>query len=321
MPHQHPPRSPDLSAVQRAANSALQSKSVTVEKLSGYLYRTYRLTTSKGFFYILRARPSHNVRLLRREESRLEEEAGVLQLLGRASDLISTRLIEYHNTNSTIGSYYLISGPFSGSVFADVEPSLSSPALASIDKSLGQYVKRLSAIAGPAFGPTRQTQGCTGSSSWARTFATMFEAVLRDGEDALINLPYDGMRDLVRKHRPALDKITQPRLVILELSADENVVVDAKNHRVTGLLDFSTAFWGDPYMSDCFYKPTASFAEGFGKLPNGDAEERVRQYLYVLYHSLLAVVKHCYRPSEDGDELEARRDLTTAMRALSAVTR
>lgn len=42
---------------------------------------------------------------------------------------------------------------------------------------------------------------------------------------------------------------------------------------------------------------------------------------YVLYHSLLAVVKHCYRPSEDGDELEARRDLTTAMRALSAVTR
>ncbi|KAI7154172.1 hypothetical protein KC316_g4953 [Hortaea werneckii] len=149
----------------------------------------------------------------------------------------------------------------------------------------------------------------------------MFEAVLRDGEDALINLPYDGMRDLVRKHRPALDKITQPRLVILELSADENVVVDAKYHRVTGLLDFSTAFWGDPHMSDCFYKPTASFAEGFGKLPNGDAEERIRQYLYVLYHSLLIVVKHCYRPSEDGHELEARRDLTTAMRALSAVTR
>lgn len=42
---------------------------------------------------------------------------------------------------------------------------------------------------------------------------------------------------------------------------------------------------------------------------------------YVLYHSLLAVVRQCYRPSEDAEELEARRDLTAAMRALSAVAR
>ena len=102
---------------------------------------------------------------------------------------------------------------------------------------------------------------------------------MRDGEDALISLPYEGMRDLVRKHRASLDKVTQPKLVLLELSSDENVIVDVKNHRVNGLLDYSTAIWGDPFMSDCFYKPTASFAEGFGKLPNQNADERIRQYL------------------------------------------
>lgn len=283
MPSQ-PPRSPDLSSVQSAANHALQSKSVSVEKLSGYLYRTYRLTTSKGFFYILRARPSQNVRLLRREEGRLEDEAGALQILSRASELVSARLIEYHASTAVLGSSYLISGPYSGSIFADVEPSMSRQALSSIDQSLGQYVRRLSAITGSGFGPIRQVQARTGSSSWAKTFTAMLETVLRDGEDALINLPYDGMRDLARKHRSSLDKITTPRLALLELAADENVVVDVKHHRVTGLLDLSTAFWGDPYMSDCFYKPTASFAEGFGKLPNGDADERIRQYLYVTVH-------------------------------------
>ncbi|KAK4549185.1 hypothetical protein LTR36_007643 [Oleoguttula mirabilis] len=317
----NPPRSPEVSAIQRAGQDALQSKSVTVERLGGYTYRNYRLTTSKGFFYILKTRPSNSVRLLRHEEGRLEAEACALQVLSTRPDLVSARLIVYNNTTIRLGSFYLISGPFGGSIFADVEPSLSRQALAGIDKSLGQYVRRLSSFAGSAFGPLRQIQGYPGSQSWARTFATMLESVLRDGEDALINLPYEGMRDLVRKHRASLEKITQPKLTLLELSADENVVVDAKNHRVTGLLDFSSAFWGDPFMSDCFYKPTASFAEGFGKLPNGDTDERIRQYLYVLYHSLLAVVRQCYRPSEDGEELEARRDLTTAMRQLSAVAR
>lgn len=90
---------------------------------------------------------------------------------------------------------------------------------------------------------------------------------------------YIGIRDLVRKHRSSLDKITSPRLVLLELASDKNVVVDSKSNRVTGLLDFSTAIWGDPFMSDCFCKPTASFVEGFGTLPNKTAAERIRQYL------------------------------------------
>jgi len=293
----NPPRSPDLPAIQRAAGNALQSRAVAVEKLSGYLYRTYRLITSKGFFYVLRARPPHSVRLLRHEEGRLEAEACALQVLNSRPEIVSARLIEYQGTTFAIGSFYLISGPFSGSILADVETSLSRHALASIDKSLGQYVRRLSSIAGSAFGPFRNAQGCPGSPSWGRSFAAMLETVLRDGEDALINLPYEGMRDLVRRHRVSLDKVAQPRLVLLELSADRNIVVDIGSHRVTGVLDFSTAFWGDPFMSECFYKPTASFAEGFGRLPNGDADERVRQYLCVVHRTSYQVsdtVLTCY---------------------------
>ncbi|EMD00040.1 hypothetical protein BAUCODRAFT_62836 [Baudoinia panamericana UAMH 10762] len=312
-------KAPEKGAVQRVASNALQSKAVSVDKLSGYLFRTYRLTTTKGFFYLLKCRPSQNVRLLRHEDDRLEMEAYVLQALRNQAGLVTARLIEYSNTNAAIGSRYEVTGPFGGCILADIEPSLSRQALANIDKSLGAHVQLLATVKGSVFGSLRQAQGSPGSQSWARVFASMLETILRDGEDALISLPYDGMRELVRKHRGSLDKVTQPSLVILELCADHNVVVDATNQRVSGLLDYSTAFWGDPFMSDCFYRPTASFAEGFGKLPNGDADERIRQYMYVLYHSLLAVIRHCYRPSEDHDEMEARRDLTTAMRQLMTV--
>ncbi|KAK0342706.1 hypothetical protein LTR91_024333 [Friedmanniomyces endolithicus] len=316
----NPPRSPESSTLQRAAANALQSRNVRVERLDGYLFRTYRLTTSTGFFYLLRCRPSHNIRLLRHEEDRLEIEGCTLRMLSSRMAGFSARLIEYHTTTIPIGSKYLISGPFEGSILADIEPSLSRQACANIDRSLGQYVRSLAAVTGASFGPIRQAPEF-GSQSWGRVFAAMLETILRDGEDALINLPYESMKDLVRRHRACLDQITQPRLVLLELSADDNVVVDTKTNRVTGLLDFSTAFWGDPYMSDCWYKPTKSFAEGFGKLPNGDTDERTRQYLYVLYHALLAIVRRSYRPSEGSDELDARRDLTTAIRQLTAMVR
>ncbi|KAK5173093.1 uncharacterized protein LTR77_003215 [Saxophila tyrrhenica] len=311
------PSSPDRNAIQRTAAAALQSKSVTVEKLDGYTFRTYRLRTSERFFYVLRCRPSFNIRLLRHEEGWIETEAGTLQSIGGRADIFTPRLIKYQNTTLHIGSFYLITGPFTGSILADVEPTLSTHALASIDKSLGQYVRRLSMMPGEVFGPVRQSQGFPGFRSWAKAFAFLLESIMRDGEDALISLPYDHVRDLVRRHRSSLEKITQPKLVLLELSADRNVVVDVKAEQVTGLLDYSTAIWGDPFMSDCFYKPTASFAEGFGKLPNQSADERIRQYLYVVYHSMLAIVRQFYRPSEDENEMQARRDFTTAVRQLS----
>jgi hypothetical protein len=38
-----------------------------------------------------------------------------------------------------------------------------------------------------------------------------------------------------------------------------------------------------------------------------------------MYHSMLAIVRQFYRPSEDGDEMQARRDFTAAVRQLGSV--
>ncbi|KAK4497166.1 hypothetical protein PRZ48_011616 [Zasmidium cellare] len=312
-------RSPDRGSVQQVAVKALQTRSVKVERLDGSVFRSFRLQPQSDFFYVLRCRPSSHVRLLRHEEERLQAEAIVLQTLRGRPDLLIPRLIEYNKTTHPLGSQYLINGPFKGSILSDVEPDLSTQALASIDRSLGQYVRQLAQVTGPAFGPTRGTTPPTNPTTWSHTFTTLLESALRDGEDALISLPYDFIRSQARRHRGALDQITTPRLTILEMSADKNIVVDTDHNVVSGVLDVSTAIWGDPFLSDCFCRPSVGFAEGFGRLPRGDEGERCRQYLYVLYHSLLAVVRQCYRPSEEGDEMGARRNLTAALTRLGGI--
>lgn len=273
-----PSKSPDRCSLQRVASNALQTKSVSVERSGGVVFRTWHLRSTRDFFYVLRCRPSCNVRLLRHEEDALRTEAVVLQVLRGRSDLLIPRLIEYHTSTIPIGSFYLISGPFKGSVLADVEPSLSTQALASIDKSLGKHVRHLARVTSSTFGVVKEV-ALPGYPSWSKCFASMLETLLRDAEDALVSLPYEFIRAQTRQRRAALDQITQPKLFLLEMVSDRNVVVDTHSMTVSGLLDLSTATWGDPYMSDCFYKPSVSFAEGFGKLPNRTEEQRIRQYL------------------------------------------
>lgn len=273
------PCSQDQLAIQRIVTSALQTRSVIVERVHGCLYRTYRLRTQHGFFYVLKSVPSRPVRLLRHEEDRLQMEASVLHALSCRSDILTPRLIDYPNPKVQRGSLHLISGPFAGTILSDVVHSLSSGAMARIDLSLGEYVRKLSTIRGPAFGTIHPGKHTNNSQTWGRTFAGMLESVIRDGEDALISLPYHSIRDLTRRHVASLDKITEPRLVILDVAGDKNVVVDLESCEVTGLIDYSSAIWGDPFASDGFYRPSSSFVEGFGRFSSSDADQLIRQYL------------------------------------------
>ena len=50
---------------------------------------------------------------------------------------------------------------------------------------------------------------------------------------------------------PALDEITEPRLVYWDLW-DGNVMVDTTTHELTGMLDLERALWGDPLMESQF---------------------------------------------------------------------
>jgi hypothetical protein len=73
--------------------------------------------------------------------------------------------------------------------------------------------------------------------------------------------------------------ITQPRLTLLELASEDNIVVDVSKMRVTGVLDFSTAIWGDPLLADCFMQPSNDLLEGYGDAPGSDVHARIRQWL------------------------------------------
>jgi hypothetical protein len=267
-----PVRTPDRGAIVRIAGSVLKTTSVAVELRNGCLYRTVFIRGKGDSFCLMRSTPDRLLRLLRIEESRLAVEALALELLQRHRTVTAPTLLDHH-----VGSAasHLISGPFNGIILSDLDRPLSNRRQATFDRSLGRYICRLSSIIGPGFGPLARPS----ITSWARCFALMLDSVLCDAEDSLISLPYDGIRMFVRKHARSLDRITQPRLVLVEAADEDNIVCDNTNNQVVSLLDYGSAVWGDPFLSDCFCQSSAALLEGYGEGTVDDPDHRIRHLL------------------------------------------
>lgn len=104
------------------------------------------------------------------------------------------------------------------------------------------------------------------------------EAVLRDGEDMLVILPYEQLRQQFRQWAYTLDEVVQPRLSVLDFG-DGSVLVDPETRTVTGLIGFERSGWFDPLLSVAFQRPSSAFIEGYGKDVLDTANKKCRSLL------------------------------------------
>lgn len=182
---------PDRKSLQRIAAEALHTKSVTIDRIHGTLFRNYILqpsshsaattTTTEETFYILKCRPSSPaIRLLRHEEDRLRTEAYTLQTLllllhsssssTKSSEMPSTRMIprliassphHHHQTNTTTTpldpSPYILTGPFHGHLLSEISPRLSQTPSERIQQRIGFFYRNLTTSFSPCFSSSSST--------------------------------------------------------------------------------------------------------------------------------------------------------------------
>lgn len=183
---------PDRKSLQRIAAEALHTKSVTIDRIHGTLFRNYKLqpsshsaaatttTTTEETFYILKCRPSSPaIRLLRHEEDRLRTEAYTLQTLllhssssssTKPSEMPSTRMIprliassphhHQHRTNPKTPldpPPYIITGPFHGHLLSEISPRLPQTSSEKIQQRVGFFYRNLTtSFSHPSSSSTQQ---------------------------------------------------------------------------------------------------------------------------------------------------------------------
>lgn len=248
---------------------------------------------------------------------------------------------------------YTISEPINGAPLSTHSIYLSISERRAIDKQVGTMARSLASLTSPTgkfgtvsrvlpdpYGRNAGSQAAlpappVGSEKWSEAFNLLLEGILRDGEDVSVLLPYDTIRAHYQRLSWRLDAVTLPRLVILDVGSEPNVMVErgiegspstlSQRVKVTGLRSWSFGIFGDPLIADAFDKPSEGFLEGWNEGGESVIEDEdnteIRLLLYRCYRAVVSVVTEHYRPQMDSSrkELDGRRTLTSVLAELDKV--
>ncbi|PGH18117.1 hypothetical protein AJ79_00745 [Helicocarpus griseus UAMH5409] len=314
---------PDLSMFQSLVQPIFPSARVLdYETRNGSIFPLCLLKLSNGLELTLKGSARQSTTLLRHEKHSLQTEAAVLSLLAPRNNPFIPRLFAFDVLKFPPRTPFLLKQSLRGVPLSEVEPSsITSADSNRIDEQLGRTVKLLGQFTSTQFGCVHAVARGEGRRSWKHAFMGFIESILCDAEDMFISLPYAEIRHHAARLSPALDGVTEARLVVVNLGDRSNVLVDRHSKQVTGFDDFSVAVWGDVLMAEVFQDPSPALLNGYGssQMQMDDESLRIRLILYSCYRHICRIVKQYYRTRQDDEEMLGRRGLTAILADIAAM--
>lgn len=278
--------------IDKIIRQAYQSPSISVGKidaLPGHLHRIYRITLSStlptyhGASLMLKLPPQRSNQQLSCEREALRTDSLMLGVVGADGVIPTPDCIRSEMEPYTIDSQFLLTTCLSGSCLRDVDATFSTHERADIDRQLGFFMYKISRQRLGMFGYPLQVASGLGFPSWRQAFTSMIDSLLVDAEDRMLSLPYAHIKHHVNRLSPALDGISEARLVMIDLGSPSSIFVSEATREITGVLDFSSVVWGDPLFARMFTDPRPAMLEGFGRTVTGHGPERLRRTLCVQF--------------------------------------
>lgn len=284
---------PALDTLQKKLRS-LSSDDIRIEDVRfvhGHIHPISHVELSNGQHLLFKIAPYQTTALLRRERQSLRTEAEVLALLKALPDPRIPQLIEPEAHPHTQNPPFLLRHFVRGVPLPEIESSLSPGDWQDIDREIGCFVQLIGQQKSESFGPLPCASPSSGCSTWRKAFLGMIESSLRDAEDTFVSLPYAQIRQELYRLLPALDSVTEPRLVIVDMGKKSHIILNPETKQVSGIVDCSWAVWGDLLMAEVFENPSEAFFEGYGSKHPKDESEHIRLLLFVWF-IVLPILKY-----------------------------
>lgn len=290
------------------AKVAFPDKQVTEikELTEGMCNVTYSVAFTDGSESILKiaakdrsGNTSNEVNLMRAEVTAMKLVAGKCSF--KVAD------VQYYDTSNTIcdGNYFFME-KLEGDNFHFVKEKMSEEEISAIGKELGRISRELSTIQNPDFGFLGEDNRYDSLYAFVKQMLTN---LISDAERRNVDILYDGrtLLDQLEKEESAFREVKKASLVHWDMW-EGNVFV--KDGRVSGIIDWERAMWGEPFMDDRFrmHNRDKYFLEGFGQTSFSEDElRRLRWYDIILY--LTMMIEVFYREFEDKGQYFWAREM------------
>lgn len=206
-------------------------------------------------------------------------------------------------THQLIGRDYLFESLLPGVPAPEGMARYPRPQWSSMFRHIGELMRRIHVVTGPAFGPIAGPH----YSRWSEALAAYFGTAAADVRDAGCD-PGDvfALADAVVRFRDVIDEIAHPQLLHGDgWTANFLVDPDTADLALTGICDWDRAEWGDPLadwaIQRALLRPGSereTFWDGYGR-PRSDAAG-IRQHIYRARHVLGFRLDYIRSGNKDG---------------------
>lgn len=294
-----------------AAAFGAELEIVSSRELTGGFYNTaYDLELSDGRSVILKVAPGPQTEVLNYEKDIMRAEVEALRLMRAAGGVPVPEVYSYDESLKLITSPYFFMEKVEGQPYNEIKDSLTPEQQSSIEHEVGRYQRIINEIKGPAFGLFGKTPADSGRT-WRETFRSILLDVVQDAVRLGAQLPASltEFEQVLEHYLPALDEVTQPRLVHWDLW-NGNIFV--QNGTVVSIIDWERAMWGDVLQEYYFrhFENSAAFHEGYG-LTFTSRNERLRKQLYDLHLDLILAIECYSRQYKDENHVRWAQDNLT----------
>ena len=269
----------------------------------GYFNAAALLELEGGLKCVLKAAPPDSLRVLRYEKNIMKAEVKVMRMVKAQTGVPCPKIYCYDTSHRLLESDYFLMEYLPGTPFHRLRHELPASDQAEIERAMGRMARQINTITGPAFGYFAQPEAS--ETGWKTCFGNMLRGLLLDGWEAKVALPlpYEALFQRLEAQFGVLDGVDTPRLVHWDLW-EGNVLVDPATRRVTGLIDYERALWGDPLMENIFYNLDAdsNFMQGYGAPLLATPEQRLRRLLYNAYFFLVLIIECPFRQYRTNDQ-------------------
>ena len=294
--------------ISRMAKVAFPDKQVTEikELTEGMCNVTYSIAFSDGSESILKVAAKDRSGNTSNEVNLMRAEVAAMKLVAEKCSF-KVADVQYYDTSNTIcdGNYFFME-KLEGDNFHFVKEKMSEEEIFAIGKELGRISRELSTIQNPDFGFLGED---TRYESLYAFVKQMLTNLISDAERRNVDILYDGrtLLDQLEKEESAFREVKKASLVHWDMW-EGNVFV--KDGRVSGIIDWERAMWGEPFMDDRFrmHNRDKYFLEGFGQTSFSEDElKRLRWYDIILY--LTMMIEVFYREFEDKGQYFWAREM------------
>jgi aminoglycoside phosphotransferase (APT) family kinase protein len=236
---------------------------------------------------VLRIAPlDERSRVLFYEHGMMRQEPTLHALLRKQTDVPVPAIVASDFSHSEIDRDYLLmeqmpGGPLSGHL------GLNPDTLDDILRGVGRCLRQAHALTGDRYGYVGEHRPMEPQTDWASAFQIMWHSLLDDIERCAGYSPAEvaHMRRLADRHIKVFDRPVAASLLHMDVWA-ENILAD-EHGRLTGLIDWDRALWGDPEIEfavlDYCGISEPAFWEGYGAMREQSPEAEIRRLFYLLY--------------------------------------